>query len=108
MDATPSATDRPTARLVALTAGFAYRTYRLQPTGLSIGRDGGPCDVVASGATVSRRHARVRAQGADRWCIEDLGSTNGTYLNNERLGAPTPFTLSDTVRIGRTLMVVEQ
>ena len=89
MDATPSATDRPTARLVALTAGFAYRTYRLQPAGLSIGRDGGPCDVVASGATVSRRHARVRAHGADRWRIEGLGSANGVFVDGRRLERET-------------------
>ena len=100
MDATPSATDRPTARLVALTAGFAYRTYRLQPTGLSIGRDGGPCDVVASGATVSRRHARVRAHGADRWRIEDLGSTNGVFVNGRRIDGPHPLEDGDLIGLG--------
>ena len=100
MDATPSATDRPTARLVALTAGFAYRTYRLQPAGLSIGRDGGPCDVVASGATVSRRHARVRAHGADRWCIEDLGSTNGVFVNGRRIDGAHPLEDGDLIGLG--------
>ena len=40
--------------------------------------------------------------------VEDLGSTNGTYVNNERISTSTPFGTTDTLRIGRTLMVVEK
>jgi pSer/pThr/pTyr-binding forkhead associated (FHA) protein len=40
--------------------------------------------------------------------VEDLGSTNGTYLNDARVTTATPFGLSDTLRIGRTTMIVEK
>ncbi len=56
---------------------------------------------------VSTRHARIY-RTPDGYVVEDLGSTNGTYLNNTRLTGPTPFTTSDTLRIGRTLMIVEK
>ena len=36
--------------------------------------------------------------------LEDMGSTNGSYVNGQRITAPTTITLSDTVRIGRTVM----
>jgi pSer/pThr/pTyr-binding forkhead associated (FHA) protein len=39
--------------------------------------------------------------------LEDLGSTNGSYVNGQRITAPTTITLSDTVRIGRTVMRLE-
>lgn len=73
---------------------------------LRIGRSA-DCQLILDDDYVSTRHARIYRTPTG-YLVEDLGSTNGTYLNNERLGAPTPFTLSDTVRIGRTLMVVEQ
>lgn len=56
---------------------------------------------------VSTRHARIY-RTPEGYVVEDLGSTNGTYLNNTRLTGPTPFTTSDTLRIGRTLMIVEK
>jgi hypothetical protein len=39
--------------------------------------------------------------------IEDLGSTNGTYVNGKRIFAPTTITLADTVRIGKTVLKLE-
>jgi hypothetical protein len=47
----------------------------------------------------SSRHARVVRQGGVM-VIEDMGSTNGTYLNEEVLGGPTPLHPGDRVRIG--------
>ncbi|MDX9834936.1 MAG: FHA domain-containing protein [Desulfobulbus sp.] len=94
-----SVSARADARLVSLTAGFAYRIYRLQPAGLRIGRDGGQCDLVAPGPTVSRCHACVRAHGADTWRIEDLDSTNGVFVNDRRIDGAA--TLEDGHVIGR-------
>jgi DNA-binding winged helix-turn-helix (wHTH) protein len=48
---------------------------------------------------VSRRHAQVTV-GADAAVIEDLNSKNGTFLNGQRLGAPTTLSDGDTIRIG--------
>ena len=72
---------------------------------LKIGRST-DCQLILDDDYVSTRHARIyRSDGG--YLVEDLGSTNGTYLNNERLSSPAPFTTSDTLRIGRTLLVVE-
>jgi pSer/pThr/pTyr-binding forkhead associated (FHA) protein len=52
---------------------------------------------------VSTRHARI-AQSGDQWFIEDLGSTNGTYIGSHRLTQPTLLQLGSTVRIGKTTL----
>jgi pSer/pThr/pTyr-binding forkhead associated (FHA) protein len=52
---------------------------------------------------VSTRHARIAASG-DQWFVEDLGSTNGTYLGNQRLTQPTTIMLGSQVRIGKTIL----
>jgi pSer/pThr/pTyr-binding forkhead associated (FHA) protein len=52
---------------------------------------------------VSTRHARIAASG-DQWFVEDLGSTNGTYIGTVRLTQPTTLTLGTQVRIGKTIL----
>ncbi|MGL5826563.1 MAG: FHA domain-containing protein FhaB/FipA [Nocardioides sp.] len=52
---------------------------------------------------VSTRHARIAAAG-DQWFVEDLGSTNGTYLGGSRISQPTTLTIGAQVRIGRTIL----
>jgi hypothetical protein len=69
-------------------------------TGATIGREG--CDIVLSDSEVSRRHAMVRREG-DVFVIEDLGSTNGTFVNGERITAPRRLTEGDEVRFGDTV-----
>ncbi|NNG19836.1 FHA domain-containing protein [Naumannella sp. ID2617S] len=68
---------------------------------VQIGRSA-DCQIILDDDYVSTRHARLAADSAGGWFIEDLGSTNGTYVNNQRITAPTTITLTDTVRIGRT------
>jgi DNA-binding winged helix-turn-helix (wHTH) protein len=53
---------------------------------------------------VSRRHARILAQGG-RFTLEDLGSKNGTYLGDRRLDGPAALTDGDALRLGRTKLV---
>jgi pSer/pThr/pTyr-binding forkhead associated (FHA) protein len=55
---------------------------------------------------VSTRHARVVSAPSGIY-IEDLGSTNGSYVNGQRITAPTTITLADTVRIGKAMMRLE-
>jgi hypothetical protein len=55
---------------------------------------------------VSRRHAALRPAGG-RVEIEDLGSTNGTFVNDNRITGPTALSSGDKVRIGQTTLEVE-
>ncbi len=52
---------------------------------------------------VSTRHARVAASG-DQWFVEDLGSTNGTYLGSVRITQPTTLSPGTQIRIGKTIL----
>lgn len=52
---------------------------------------------------VSTRHARFATNG-EQWFVEDLGSTNGTYLGNQRITTPTPIGVGIAVRLGKTLV----
>ena len=51
----------------------------------------------------STRHARIAQQGDD-WYVEDLGSTNGTYLDRAKVTQPTRVPLGVPVRIGKTVI----
>src|SRR5919107_3869341 len=72
---------------------------------IMIGR-GADCQLILDDDYVSTRHARV-VSGENGIYLEDLGSTNGTYVNGQRITAPTTVSLSDTIRIGRTTMRLE-
>jgi pSer/pThr/pTyr-binding forkhead associated (FHA) protein len=52
---------------------------------------------------VSTRHARIATNG-EQWFVEDLGSTNGTYLGSQRVTAPTPIAIGTPVRLGKTVV----
>src|SRR5919107_5686567 len=52
---------------------------------------------------VSRRHARISAQGG-QVVVEDLGSTNGTYVNDQPISSPRALNPGDRVRIGLTVL----
>ena len=66
-----------------------------------IGREGDGIILVKS-STVSRRHARITLDPSGA-TVEDLGSKNGTYVNNSRIEAPTPVADGDQIRIGSLL-----
>ncbi len=55
---------------------------------------------------ISRRHARITRRAGDQLTIEDLGSTNGTFVNGKRIEAPTPLTPGDTLKMGTTTLQV--
>jgi len=66
--------------------------------GLLLGRDK-PAEVIVDDVFASARHARITPRGPYNF-LEDLGSTNGTYLNEELLSGPQPLHQGDRVRIG--------
>lgn len=51
----------------------------------------------------SNRHARLVPQG-ETWTLEDLGSTNGTYLGTTKVTRPMPVPVGTPIRIGKTVM----
>src|SRR5262245_31437169 len=71
---------------------------------LVIGREA--ADVTIEDPLVSRRHAIIRPAGGDVE-IEDLGSLNGTWVNEERLTGTTRLSAGDVVRIGSAELTVE-
>jgi len=52
---------------------------------------------------VSTRHARFATNG-EQWFVEDLGSTNGTYIGSQRITSPVPVAIGTSVRLGKTIV----
>jgi pSer/pThr/pTyr-binding forkhead associated (FHA) protein len=80
----------------------AGETVPLDQAPILIGR-GNDAAIRLDDDYVSTRHARIASSG-DQWFVEDLGSTNGTYIGSHRLTQPTTLTLGSTVRIGKTTL----
>ena len=70
-----------------------------------IGRDPS-CDICLSEQIISARHARLIYRNL-HWWIEDLMSTNGTYLNDERVESPAILINGDELRIGKSILEIE-
>ena len=61
------------------------------------------CHIVLDDTYVSQVHARIFSKG-DVYMVEDMGSTNGTYLNRNRITAPNEVLRGDRVKIGKTVL----
>lgn len=61
------------------------------------------CHIVLDDSYVSQIHARVFAKG-DVFMVEDMGSTNGTYINRNRVTSPTEVLRGDRLKIGKTVL----
>jgi hypothetical protein len=73
---------------------------------LILGRERGTADIVIEDPGVSRRHARVLPDNG-ALIVEDLGSSNGTYVNGERISGPVKLAAGDEVQLGDTVIGVE-
>ena len=77
------------------------RSYELGDE-LTLGRAGG-CQVTIDDTYVSQLHARLfRREG--QYYVEDLGSTNGTYLNRRKVTAPIAIRKGDRLQVGKTVL----
>ena len=82
------------------------RQVPLNCDGTVIGRSG-TCDVVIDSPDVSRHHARVFEDPFGRWLFEDLGSSNGVFVNGRRVEV-CPVVPGDVVAIGPASLCVQQ
>jgi len=81
--------------------GSKVETLRLDGT-LQVGR-AEACQVRLPDTYASTFHARIFSRDGS-WFLEDLGSTNGTYLNQRRITSPAELRAGDKVRIGKTTL----
>jgi pSer/pThr/pTyr-binding forkhead associated (FHA) protein len=97
----PSRPARRLPREVVVTDEGGRRTVPLKDS-LTVGR-AATCDVVLQDTYVSNVHARI-FQRDGSWWLEDLGSTNGTYMNRTRVSVPTAIGPGDEVRMGKATL----
>lgn len=78
-------------------------TVALQGQTITLGR-AHDSTIVLDDDYASSRHARIYPDRDGQWIVEDLGSTNGTYLDRTRLTTPTPIPPGAPIRIGKTVI----
>jgi pSer/pThr/pTyr-binding forkhead associated (FHA) protein len=99
----PAKQSRAAPRLLLVTGGpLAGTSIPLAQQQITIGR-AADATLVLSDDYASTRHARLFPQNG-QWIVEDLGSTNGTYLDRQKVTQPTPVPLGIPVRIGKTVL----
>jgi pSer/pThr/pTyr-binding forkhead associated (FHA) protein/predicted Ser/Thr protein kinase len=104
--AAPSpAVPTPGSLRLKVTAGNAQGTEIVVEDELLIGRRASGQGKLADDIEISREHARISRSGGG-YVIEDLGSTNGTFVNGRRISAPEFLAPGDRVELGTTTLVV--
>ncbi|MGW3262917.1 FHA domain-containing protein FhaB/FipA [Streptomyces sp. NPDC001056] len=90
-------------KLVVTEGTLTGTTVALQGQTITLGR-AHDSTIVLDDDYASSRHARIYPDRDGQWIVEDLGSTNGTYLDRSRLTTPTPIPLGAPIRIGKTVI----
>ena len=100
-DTAPTLPPGPSTLLVKGQSDAKPRTVRLSAS-MTIGR-APECELRIEDTYASQQHARLFAKN-NSWFVEDLGSTNGTFVNDQKLAAPAMLQPGDKVRVGQTIM----
>jgi len=79
-------------------------TFTLEGDQINIGRESSN-EIAINDAEISRRHARLTFQGG-KYVLEDLGSTNGTFVNGQRLAGPRVLKAGEVVSFGEQIVLV--
>ncbi|MDJ0340251.1 FHA domain-containing protein [Streptomyces sp. H10-C2] len=90
-------------KLVVAEGSLTGTTVALQGQTITLGR-AHDSTIVLDDDYASSRHARIYPDRDGQWIVEDLGSTNGTYLDRNRLTTPTPVPIGAPIRIGKTVI----
>jgi hypothetical protein len=89
-------------RLLVTGGPLSGTTLPLTEQQITIGRSN-DATLVLNDDYASSRHARLFPQDG-QWIVEDLGSTNGTYLDRQKVTQPTPVPTGVPIRIGKTVL----
>ncbi|WP_421735695.1 FHA domain-containing protein FhaB/FipA [Cellulomonas sp.] len=109
---TPIRTPRSTrggagpSRLVVTEGPLRGTIVPLGTSAVLIGR-APSCTLVLDDDYSSSRHARIFPKGG-QWFVEDLGSTNGTFVADQRVEAPTPVPTGTPVRVGQSVLELQR
>ncbi|MGA2927690.1 MAG: FHA domain-containing protein [Solirubrobacteraceae bacterium] len=96
------------AARLEVVAGNAAGSSIVVEDELLVGRHAQGAGRLADDDEISRSHARVTVDASGFCAIEDLGSTNGTFVNGLRISAPQTLSEGDTIEIGATTLVVRE
>jgi pSer/pThr/pTyr-binding forkhead associated (FHA) protein len=101
--ARPARAGRSEPQRLLVTGGpLSGTTLPLTEQQITIGRSN-DATLVLNDDYASSRHARLFPQDG-QWIVEDLGSTNGTYLDRQKVTQPTPVPTGVPIRIGKTVL----
>jgi pSer/pThr/pTyr-binding forkhead associated (FHA) protein len=101
--AKPPRARRGQPHVLVVTAGSLQgTTIDLAEQQITMGR-ADDATLVLNDDYASSRHARLFPQDG-QWIVEDLGSTNGTYLDRQKVSRPTPVPVGVPIRIGKTVL----
>lgn len=103
--AAPAPQRQGPSRLVVTDGALTGTSIPLSSSAILIGRAPG-CTLVLDDDYSSSRHARIFPQGG-AWFVEDLGSTNGTFIGEHRVTSPVQMGPGTAVRIGRSVVELQ-
>ena len=98
----PGPAGPPRSSCMVTAGGLAGTSVSLADQQITIGR-ANDATLVLDDDYASTRHARLFPQDG-QWIVEDLGSTNGTYLDRQKVTQPTPVPIGVPIRIGKTVL----
>ena len=90
-------------RLIVTGGSLSGTSVALSTQQITLGR-AHDSTIVLDDDFASSRHARIYPDLSGQWVVEDLGSTNGTYLDRTKINGPTPVPLGVPIRIGKTVL----
>jgi predicted component of type VI protein secretion system len=92
------------ARIVVQKGPYPNQDYRLAQDRIVIGR-GASCNIIFPDPEISRQHARLIQDEDGRFSIQDLGSTNGTFVNGRRISGKTLLRDGDAISLSESIVL---